>query len=186
MKIVAFGASFSKRSINKKFAGFAAEQFKNVEIEVLDLNNYKVPIFTVDLESEIGFPANVDLFLKKLEEADLLVISMAEHNGSYTAAFKNLFDWTSRLKSKMFENKKILLLSTSTGKRGGAGVIEAAKTRFPRHGAEIIATFSLPEFRENFSTGKGILNEELDKQFREIISLTKNRLDNQSRGLTVL
>jgi len=178
MKIVAFGASSSKQSINKKFAVFAAEQFKNAEIEILDLNSYKVPLFTVDVESEIGFPENVKLFLKKLEEPDLLIISMAEHNGSYTAAFKNLFDWTSRLKRKLFENKKILLLSTSTGQRGGAGVIEAAKIRFPKHGAEIVATFSLPDFPDNFNIEKGIINEELDKQFREIISLTKNNLDN--------
>ncbi|MDQ1297448.1 MAG: hypothetical protein QG611_1430 [Bacteroidota bacterium] len=170
MKIVAFGASYSKHSINKKFAGFAAEQFNNARIEILDLNNYKVPIFTVDAESETGFPENVKLFLDKLKEADLLIISMAEHNGSYTAAFKNLFDWASRMKMKMFENKKILLLSTSTGQRGGAGVIEAARIRFPRHGAEIIATFSLPYFQENFDVKKGIVNKELDKQFREIIS----------------
>jgi chromate reductase, NAD(P)H dehydrogenase (quinone) len=179
MKIVAFGASCSKRSINRKFAGFAAKQFNHSEIEILDLNNYKLPLFTVDAESEIGFPENVKSFLNKLEEADLLVISMAEHNGSYTAAFKNLFDWASRLKMKMFEGKKILLLSTSPGQRGGLNVIEAAKNRFPKHGAEIIATFSLPYFQENFNAEKGILNEELNKQFREAILTTKNKLANQ-------
>jgi chromate reductase, NAD(P)H dehydrogenase (quinone) len=178
MKILAFGASCSKQSINKKFAGFVARQFDNAKIELLDLNNYKVPLFTVDAESETGFPENVKLFLDKLKEADLLIISMAEHNGSYTAAFKNLFDWTSRLKAKMFENKKMLLLSTSPGQRGGSGAIEAARIRFPKHGAEIIATFSLPYFQENFDVEKGIVNKELDKQFREIISLTQNKLDN--------
>lgn len=176
MKIIAFGASYSKKSINKKFAGFAAEQFNNAEIEVLDLNQYKLPLFTVDVESEIGFPENIKSFLAKLEEADLLIISMAEHNGSYTAAFKNLFDWASRLKMKMFEDKKILLLSTSAGQRGGTSVIETARSRFPRHGAEIIASFSLPGFNDNFDAEKGIVNEVLDKQFRETILSTQKKL----------
>ena len=170
MKIIAFGASYSKESINKCFAGFAARQFNNAEIEILDLNNYELPLFTVDAESEIGVPKNARSFLDKLESADLLVISMAEHNGSYTAAFKNLFDWTSRLKANMFEGKKILLLSVSPGKRGGMGALEAAKIRFPRHGAVIIGTFSLPDFKENFNPESGILDHELDNQFNKTIS----------------
>ena len=105
MKIMAFGASYSKQSINKQFAEFAASQFSDATIEVLDLNQYQLPLFTVDIESELGSPAPVKAFLEKIEEADLLIISMAEHNGSYTVAFKNLFDWTSRLKMKLFEHK---------------------------------------------------------------------------------
>jgi len=178
MKIIAFGASYSKQSINKKFASFTAKQFNNSDIEILDLNNYKLPLFTVDIESEKGFPENVRSFINKLAEADMLVISMAEHNGSYTTAFKNLFDWASRLKMKMFEGKKMFLLSTSTGQRGGASVIEAANIRFPRHGAEIIAVFSLPNFQENFDIEKGIINEELNKQFKDIILTVKNKLTN--------
>jgi len=173
MKIIAFGASYSKASINKQLVSFAAKQFDQAEIEVLDLNQYQLPLFTVDVESEIGHPEAAKSFLQKLGEADLLIISMAEHNGSYTAAFKNLFDWTSRVNMKLFENKKLLLLSTSTGQRGGASVIAAAAARFPRHGAEIIGTFSLPSFRENFDVEKGILNEELSRQFQEILISVK-------------
>ncbi len=178
MKIVAFGASYSKQSINKKLASFAANQFDNANIEVLDLNDFQLPVFTVDLEEETGYPKNVQLFLNKIEKADLLIISLAEHNGSYSAAFKNLFDWVSRLKSKLFEGKYMLLLSTSPGARGALDVLENAKARFPRHGATIIASFSLPNFSENFETSKGILNEELNSQFRKIILAAKNKMAN--------
>jgi chromate reductase, NAD(P)H dehydrogenase (quinone) len=176
MKIVAFGASYSQESINKSFAGYAAKQFGNADTELLDLNNYQLPLFTVDAESENGIPEGARSFLDKMQEADLLVISMAEHNGSYTAAFKNLFDWTSRLKTKVFEGKKILLLSASTGQRGGAGALEAARNRFPRHGGEILASFSLPNFVDNFDPEKGILDNELGKQFQIIISSVKKIL----------
>jgi NAD(P)H-dependent FMN reductase len=164
MKILAFGASYSKSSINKVFASYVANQIGAAEVEVLDLNQYDLPLFTVDKEMEIGAPELVKDFLNKIEKSDLLVISMAEHNGSYTAAFKNLFDWTSRSKLKMFENKKVILLSTSPGPRGGKGALDAALVRFPIHGANIIMTFTLPKFADNFALGEGIINEELRKE----------------------
>lgn len=169
MKIIAFGASYSQTSINRRFAGYAASCFKEAQVELLNLNDYQLPVFTVDLEKELGHPQAAKNFAAKLEEADLLIISMAEHNGSYTAAFKNLFDWTSRFKHAMFEGKVMLLLSTSDGARGGASVIEAAKTRFPRHGANILATFSLPGFNKNFTDNEGIVNPELKTEFDKLI-----------------
>ena len=54
MKIIAFGGSPSKNSINKKLATYAANLFENAEVEVLDLNDFQMPIFTVDIEKEIG------------------------------------------------------------------------------------------------------------------------------------
>ncbi len=169
MKILAFGASYSSTSINKQFASFAAKQFVGNEIEVLDLNYFDVPIFTVDREAKEGHPALVKEFVSKIEQADLVIISMAEHNGSYTAAFKNLFDWASRVKSKTFEAKKLFLLSTSDGSRGGASVLAAALERFPRHGAEILASFSLPNFSSNFDSENGIVDGELKSKFNENI-----------------
>lgn len=160
MKILAIGASYSKSSINKIFAAHVAHLLEG-EVEVLDLNQFDLPIYNTDLEEAGVFPEAAKSFLRKIEWADLIVISLAEHNGSYTAAFKNLFDWTSRVKLKMFENKKMILLSTAPGARGGKGVLDAALVRFPIHGAQIIFSFSLPKFGENFDARDGILNHEL-------------------------
>lgn len=98
---------------------------------------------------------------------------MAEHNGNYTAAFKNILDWTSRLNLKIFQNKKMLLMATSPGARGGKSVLEIAKERFPRHDAEIVATFSLPTYYENFDIIQGIINPEYKNQLMEIINSVK-------------
>lgn len=177
MNIVAFGASYSINSINKRFATYTANLYNEAKIEIIDLNNYQLPIFTVDLEEEIGYPDIVKLFVNKLANADLLIISLAEHNGSYTAGFKNLFDWSSRYTMKLFEGSKMLLLSTSTGVRGGLGVMEAALSRFPKHGADIIANFSLPLFNENFDAKKGIINADLASKFNDIITLTRIQME---------
>lgn len=176
MNILSFGASYSKKSINKQFAHYTANLFEGHIISILDLNDFQLPIFTVDIENEIGHPIIINEFIKKIEWANFIIISMAEHNGNQTASFKNLFDWTSRVKMNMFENKKILLLSTSTGERGGLSSLETALNRFPRHGAEIIGNFSLPKFNENFSFENGIINEDLNKKYRNIIVEVKSKI----------
>ena len=46
MKIVAFSASTSSTSINKVLATYAAKQVEGAQVNVLDLNNYQVPMFS--------------------------------------------------------------------------------------------------------------------------------------------
>jgi chromate reductase, NAD(P)H dehydrogenase (quinone) len=173
MMILAFGASTSKASINKQFAAFAAAQFENATVEVLDLNDYVAPLFSVDIENQSGIPPVIRSFVQKIEMADFLIISLAEHNGSYTAAFKNIFDWASRLERNLFGGKKMLLLATSNGQGGGKYVLENALKRFPRHGAEIAGHFSLPRFFEHFSPENGILNDQLRYDFDKLMDELK-------------
>ncbi len=170
MKIIAFGGSPSKNSINKKLATYAASLFENADVEILDLNDFQMPLFSVDIEKEIGQHPLAQAFLDKIASADILVVSLAENNGNYSAAFKNVFDWCSRINGKVFQQKSMLLMATSDGKRGGASVLEIAKNAFPRYGADIKATFSLPSFNDNFDVEKGrIYNVELDMQLKEIV-----------------
>jgi len=170
MKIIAFGASPSKNSINKKLATYAASLFENADVEVLDLNDFPMPVFSVDIEAEIGQHDNAKAFLAKIATADLLVISLAENNGNYSAAFKNVFDWCTRIQKTIFQEKPMLLMATSPGGRGGASVLEIAKSAFPRFGTEIKGVFSLPNFNDNFDVEKGIIsNVELDLQLKKIV-----------------
>jgi NAD(P)H-dependent FMN reductase len=170
MKIISFAGSNSQNSINKKLVTYAAHLFVNAEVEVLDLNDYEMPLFGVDIEKEIGTHSLAKAFLDKISEADILVVSLAENNGNYSVAFKNIFDWCSRINGKIFQEKPMLLMATSPGARGGATVLEIAKNAFPRFGANIKATFSLPSFNDNFDVEKGkISNAELDSQLKEIV-----------------
>ncbi|MDY7026091.1 MAG: NAD(P)H-dependent oxidoreductase [Pseudomonadota bacterium] len=170
MRVLAFGASYSKQSINRQFATYVAKQFVNDDVEVVDLNRFSAPLFTVDVEAQGHYPDGVYEFVSWVEAADFIIISMAEHNGSYTAAFKNLFDWSSRLDSKIFKGAKVLLLSTSPGERGAASVMAQALDRFPRHGADIVDHFSLPSFNDNFDSEIGVTHPELKSQLDEIIA----------------
>jgi len=170
MKIIAFAGSPSKNSINKKLATYASSLFANAELEVLDLNDYEMPLFSVDKEAVIGQHPLAKAFLDKIGSADFLVVSLAENNGNYSAAFKNLVDWCSRINGKIFQEKSMLLMATSPGGRGGASVLEIAKNNFPRFNADIKAVFSLPSFNDNFDIEKGkISNDEFDNQLKEIV-----------------
>lgn len=173
MNILAFGASNSKASINQKLAFFAASQFEGANTQNLNLNDYSAPLFSIDEETENGIPPQIHAFVEQIKQADFLIISLAEHNGTYTVAFKNIFDWATRVKINLFENKKMLLLATSPGPRGGLGVLEAAQNRFPIHGADIVGSFSLPVFAENFEKDKGITSVLLQKDFEKVIQQAK-------------
>lgn len=176
MKIIAFAGSNSKNSINKKLATYAAKQFKNADVEILDLNDFELPLFSVDREKEMGQPKLAQDFLDKIASSDFLVVSLAENNGNYSAAFKNCIDWASRINGKLFQKKPMLLMATSPGARGGMSVLEIAVKNFPRFDADIKATFSLPSFEANFDNEKGIINEELKNN----LILTINKIQDES------
>jgi len=167
-KILAFGASTSKTSINKQLATYVAQQFETADVEVLDLNEYDMPLFSVDREKE-GIPKEASQFYEKIGAADFIVISFAEHNGAYAASFKNLLDWTSRINAKTFQEKPMLLLATSPGARGGSSVLEIANSRLPFQGGLVKGTFSLPNFYENFDAVNGIINTTYREQLQVII-----------------
>ncbi|MGO4771990.1 NADPH-dependent FMN reductase [Flavobacterium sp. W22_SRS_FK3] len=175
MKIIAFAGSNSQQSINKHLAAYAASHFENADVEILDLNDFAMPLFSVDLEKEIGQHEIAKSFLKKIESADILVVSLAENNGNYSAAFKNVFDWSSRIAKDVFQQKPMLLMATSPGARGGASVLEIAKTAFPRYGAQVKGLFSLPSFNANFDLEKNeISNPEFDNELKTIVKNSFN------------
>ncbi|RIA09881.1 NAD(P)H-dependent FMN reductase [Flavobacteriaceae bacterium MAR_2010_72] len=173
--VLAFAGSNSKTSINKQLVTYASSLLNKAKVELIDLNDFDVPLFGVDLEAEMGHPENAKLLLEKIKDADGVLLSLAEHNGAYTAVFKNMLDWMSRIESKNFYGKPMLLMATSPGGRGGKSVLAMAKDRFPRHNANIVADFSLPSFGSNFSEGK-IVNEELNKELNSKVELFQNTI----------
>ena len=175
-KIVAFGASNSKKSINKKFANYAATLIPNSTIELLDLNDYVMPIYSEDIQEEYGIPELAHSFKKTLRESDGIVISFAEYNGSYTAAFKNIFDWISVIERDVWCSKPMLLLATSPGPRGAIDVLESAHKRINHGNKNTVLSFSLPSFGINYDENYGILDKEILKEFKKIINIFNQSL----------
>jgi len=159
-KIIAFGASNSSRSINKKLVTYASGLLDGVDVEILDLNDYELPLFSVDREDEMGQPELAQAFLKKITDCDGIIISFAEHNGCYSAAYKNIYDWASRIRAKVYQDKPMVLLATSPGGRGGQSVLDLALSQIPRFGGQIKASVSVPMFAENFNSDSGAVSND--------------------------
>lgn len=157
-KILAFAGSTSSTSINKQLATFAAQNLQNSSFEVIDLREFTMPIYSEDEEKENGLPEDAKRFSALLDTYDGFILSLAEHNSSYAAAFKNIYDWTSRVEGNVFRDKPLLLMATSPGGLGGKSVLAAGEQRFSRQGAKELLTFSLPDFYDNFKEGKIINN----------------------------
>ena len=174
MKILAFSTSGSSTSINKQLLMSVLDHFNSGDIELVDLNDYEMTIYNSDKEIKDGIPAKAFEFQNKIDEADLIIMAMAEHNGAYTVLFKNIFDWMTRIPERQtFPNKKMFLMSTSPGPMGGKISLDIAAKRFPYHGANVLATFSLPSFYQNFKDGEGIINLELREELHKKIELVK-------------
>ena len=175
MKILAIGGSNSKNSINRALVQHVTTYFSKSTVELVDISQMDIPIYSLDKEAEIGIPNTITEFAIQIDNCDLIIISLAENNGSFNVGLKNLLDWTSRIKErKTFNSKPMLLMATSPGPRGGASVLESAKILFPYSGAKVIASFSLPEFYKNFDQAKGITNEELLEDLKTIVKQIMN------------
>ena len=169
MRLLAFAASNSSQSINRQLVRYAASLVQGAEIDDLDIHDFEMPIYRSDREEESGIPQLAHDFLARVGDADAIIISFAEHNGNYTAAFKNLFDWCSRLGRDVWQSKPMILLSTSPGGRGGKSVLEIASAAAPRFGGEVLGTLSVPSFGESFDTDTGVLaDKELDAKLCEL------------------
>jgi chromate reductase len=158
--IIVIGGSNSKKSINKILATHAAEQLEEVVLTIVD-------------ETDHGIHEEAKRLSGVFDWADGFVVSLAEHNGAYSAAFKNAFDWLSRINGKVWREKPVLLLATSPGGRGGQTVLKIAATSFPHLGAKVTGTMSFPSFFDNYKDGE-VVNPELEASLaKEIANFQK-------------
>lgn len=176
-KILAFAGSNSSTSINQQLLENIVARINGHEIRMIRLTDYPLPLFGVDLEKEQGFPENLKKLYELIREHDALVIAVNEHNAGPSVFFKNITDWLSRLQRDFLKDKKILLISTSPGARGAKSSLEYNKNIFGRFGGEVVESFSLPSFKDNFQDGK-LTNEVLDMGIEDVLTTFAHQIEN--------
>lgn len=175
-KILAFAGSNSSTSINHALITHVVNRINVHEIKTIRLRDFDIPIYNIDIENERGFPTDIKVLKNLIEEHDALIISVNEHNSTVSAFFKNILDWLSRIDRSFLTGKKILLMSTSNGARGGASALEYAKGIFPRFGGKVVESFSFPSFRENFENDT-IQNEVLDMGIEDVLTTFAHEIE---------
>ncbi len=182
MKILAFAATTHKESINKQVINYALNLLKQKIagehiIETIDLIDFEAPLYQQDREEAGGIVREAKDFYQKISDADAIIISFAEHNGSYTAVYKNLFDWASRIDSKVYQNKPMVILSASPGPAGGQSVLKAAAASAPFFGMDIKGTASVKSFYDNFDMQlQEVTNKEIQNDINAALDALVNAL----------
>ena len=159
--ILAFAGSNSSNSINYKLVRYTSSLVDSHQVQLLNMANFPFPMYSEDYEKEKGFSNSLMELRDDIKNSDGLIISLNEHNSNPSAYFKNLIDWLSRLERNFLAEKKVFLMSASPGGRGAIGALTLIEKLLPRFGAEVITTFSLPSFHQNFDSEKGITDAEL-------------------------
>lgn len=182
MNILAISTSNNEQSINRALAAYTAQLAPNANVEVVDMREFEMPLYSDERELSLGTPAPAQTFYDKIAAADAIVISFAEHNGSYTAAYKNLFDWTSRINKAVFQHKPSVFLSTSPGASGAASVLASAVTSAGFFEADLVASVSVPNFYQNMNMETGTMqNTEIDSELNHAMHKLRNRVCRQKR-----
>ena len=156
MRLLAFAASNSRNSINRALIDHATAQLRQMapgaEIETLDLNDFEMPIYSIDRERAGGIPARAQDFFANIGAVDAILVSFAEHNGFVTAAWKNIFDWMSRIDGQLWQGKPVVMLAASPGGRAGANVLASQELLAPHFGADLRGTLGIGKWPEAWDT----------------------------------
>lgn len=171
--MLVFVGSNSSKSINEQLTK-AVLKGLNVTHTFIDLKTLDIPLFSEDLEREIKSPKGIVSLKEQIGAFEHIFITTNEHNGNLSAFFKNIVDWLSRADKSFLQGKKVFILSTSSGKRGGLGANESLQKMIERFGCEVYESYAFSSFSENFNketqqiTNKDFL-QEIDNKLNRIL-----------------
>lgn len=126
-KILAFAGSTRRDSFNRKLLPLAVAGAREagLEVTVVELADYAMPLFDQDLEAASGLPEPAKKLKQLFAEHQGLLIASPEYNSSVTPLLKNTLDWISRPSAPgepgltAFKGKAAGLVSASPGALGG-------------------------------------------------------------------
>lgn len=172
--ILAFSGSNNPDSINEKLVQSVINIYPEHDIRFIDLKKFDAPIYSQEIQSN-GIPAAILELHKIFQESEGFIIASPEHNGLPSAFLKNTMDWLSVITQKFFDNKPVLLLSTSPGATGAKTHLGLLAKLVPLWGGKLKATYSLGSFESNFDVNtkritNGLEFKKLDKAFNVFIS----------------
>jgi NAD(P)H-dependent FMN reductase len=135
-----------------KWVEKAARDVKDIEVEVLDLRDYDLPMFDEPASPQFNPERKPDVpvkrWLDKLAEADAYILVTPEYNRSYPAVLKNALDYVD------FQMEKKPVALVAHGSTGGAQAVAHLRDVLPG-----LLAVTVP--RAVFLTGgaAGIINE---------------------------
>jgi chromate reductase, NAD(P)H dehydrogenase (quinone) len=179
LRVLVFAASLRKDSLNRKLAALAANVAREAgaTVDVATMDEFDVPLYSGDIESERGIPAGAQALRDRLLACDAFVLSSPEYNASMPGTIKNLIDWASRFRPQPFDTKHGLLMSASPSLSGGNRGLWSLRMPLEHLGARIYPDmFSLAMAHKAFdATGlaDAALRARFEKNVQAFLSLAE-------------
>jgi NAD(P)H-dependent FMN reductase len=174
-KILAFAGSFREKSYNKRVLAIAADGARRtgVEVDVVDLREYYMPVFCPDEIEQNGFHPTALKLQELLHGYHGLIIATPEYNASVPGGMKNMLDWASRKSDRfglneVFKGKFAAMITASPGSFGGIRALSHLRQILSIMGVNVIASEIAVTFvADKFEGDSYEINDEKTKALLE-------------------
>ena len=177
IKWVVLSGSLRQGSYNTQLAHLVAHKAKafDVELTVVNLAEFPLPLFDQDIESQSGAPEAAVKLKQLIVDADVLVFASPEYNGSISGVLKNAIDWVSRAgtlpKGNPFAGKYVGLVAASTGALGGLRGLNHVRDIMYILGAIVLPNpLAISKAHEAFTSTGQLKNEYFDEKLAELVA----------------
>jgi chromate reductase, NAD(P)H dehydrogenase (quinone) len=135
LKILVIPGSLRTGSLNVRLAAAAVKELALAEVEVtlISLSDYPLPIYDGDLEAKSGVPKNAVDLKRMIGAHHGVFIVSPEYNSSLPPLLKNAIDWVTRVRDRnetfgqVFRERPFAIGAASDGKFGGIRVLMALR-----------------------------------------------------------
>jgi NAD(P)H-dependent FMN reductase len=135
LKILVIPGSLRTGSLNARLAAAAVKELAllDVDVTLISLADYPLPIYDGDLETNSGVPANAVNLKRMIGAHHGVLIVSPEYNSSVPPLLKNAIDWVTRVRDRdetfgqVFRERAFAIAAASDGKFGGLRVLMALR-----------------------------------------------------------
>jgi NAD(P)H-dependent FMN reductase len=134
--------SLSSDSINEVFRRHMSQKLREAGVEVtdLDLRDYDMPIFSLDIEKAGSTPEAAKQLADMFRSYDIVLIISPEYNGGVTPVIVNLVSWVSRQKPNPFKHAVFGIGGVSDGKYATIFALSHLRDSLSKLGALVVPT----------------------------------------------
>ena len=170
VKVLGIPGSLREHSFNRALIRAAVEYAPTgVEVEMFLLHD--IPLYNADVEAQ-GDPEAVQALKQAIRDADGLLFSTPQYNGSVSGVLKNAIDWASRPAfQSVLHGKPAAIIGATPGRSATERAREDLARLLAATRSEVMATPTLGLANSDDVIDDGELHsDEVRQQIRELLS----------------
>lgn len=171
LKILVLDGAARQDSESRKLAKIVTDEFlkRGSSVTFFDQSKEKLPLY--DADEKIKSQSSVQLLLKSVKEADVLVLSSPEYHNSMSGSMKNALDWLTELKGSRLRGKLVGLIGGGGAFANSGANIQMMMVVRALHGwlmPEIL--LSVPNVWDAYTETGGLKDKDLNDRLNSFCS----------------